>query len=60
MNSQNVFHVVLVEMAVPLLMPVESRSSVTDVSTRPRSSGRASAEMVLASAKTHTKRKIRV
>jgi hypothetical protein len=59
MNSQNVFHVVLVEMAVPLLMPVESRSSVTDVSTRSRSSGRPSAEMVT-SAKTHAKRKVRV
>jgi len=49
-----VFHVVLVEMAVPLLMPVESRSSTTDVSTRLRSSGRAHAEIV-ASAKTYAK-----
>lgn len=54
MNSQSVFHVVLVEMAVPLLMPVESRSSTTDVSTRLRSSGRAHAEIV-ASAKTYAK-----
>ena len=29
MNSQNVFHVVLVEMAVPLLMPVDFFSTST-------------------------------